>query len=298
MKVLKWIGIIAGVLVVFVLIAGVAGYFTANTRLANAADVPVATVEIPTDAAAIARGEHIAMGVTACIACHGEQLEGDVMIDEAPIGYVPAPNLTSGAGGIGGEMTDEQWIAAIRHGIGRDGRVIGFMPSNAYAHVGDEDLGALVAYLKQLPPVDNELGDRQLQLPGTMIFGLMAYNSLPINQIDHAAVGGSAPSAGVSAEYGEYLSQIGACRDCHAANLAGNTDPNSAGLGPNITPGGRLASYNENQFLAFMRSGVTPEGRQTDGEEMPWLEYRHQTDEELQALYTYLNSNEALPDNE
>ncbi len=255
MKVLKWIGIVVLVLVVVVVIAGAIGYFTANSRLAAAPNVPVASVAVPDDAASIERGEHIAMGVTACIACHGEQLEGDVMIDEAPIGYVPAPNLTSGAGGIGGEMTDEQWIAAIRHGIGRDGRVIGFMPSNAYAHVSDEDLGALVAYLKQLPPVDNELGDRQLQLPGTMIFGLMAYNSLPVNQIDHAAVGGSAPPAGVTAEYGEYLSQIGACRDCHAANLAGNTDPNSAGLGPNITPGGTLANYNENQFLAFMRSG-------------------------------------------
>ena len=175
---------------------------------------------------------------------------------------------------------------------------IGFMPSNAYAHVSDEDLGALVAYLKQLPPVDNELGDRQFQMPGKMIFGLMAYNSLPVNQIDHAAVGGSAVPAGVTAAYGEYLTQIGACHDCHAADLAGNTDPNSAGMGPNITTGGVLANYNGSQFLAFMRSGMTPDGRQVDGVEMPWLEYRHQSDDELQALYTYLESLEALPDNE
>ena len=121
MKVLKWVGIVVLVLVLVVVIAGAIGYFAADSRLANAPDVPVATVAIPDDAASIERGEHIAMGVTACIACHGEQLEGDIMIDEAPIGYVPAPNLTSGAGGIGAEMTDEQWIAAIRHGIGRDG---------------------------------------------------------------------------------------------------------------------------------------------------------------------------------
>ena len=75
------------------------------------------------------------------------------------------------------------------------------------------------------------LGERKLQVPGTLIFGLMAYNSTACQSIDHATVGGSAPPAGVTAEYGEYLSQIGACRDCHAANLAGNTDPNSAGHG-------------------------------------------------------------------
>lgn len=298
MKVLKWIGIIVLALVVVIMIAGAAGFFTANSRLAKAPDVPIAAVDVPDDAASVARGEHIAMGVTACIGCHGEQLEGTVFIDEAPIGYVPAPNLTSGAGGVGGELTDEQWIAAIRHGVGVDGRVLGFMPSNAYANVSDEDLGALVAYLKQMPPVDNELGVRKLQVPGTLIFGLMGYNSMPVQMIDHATVGGSAPPAGITAEYGEYLSQIGACRDCHAVNLAGNTDPNSAGLGSNITPGGHLADYTETQFLAFMRSGMTPDGRQIDGEEMPWLEYRHQTDEELQALYAYLSSNEALPDNE
>ena len=77
MKVLKWIGIVVLVLVVVVVIAGAIGYFTANSRLAKAPDVPVATVAIPDDAASIERGEHIAMGVTACIGCHGEQLEGD-----------------------------------------------------------------------------------------------------------------------------------------------------------------------------------------------------------------------------
>ena len=298
MKIMKWIGIVVLVLIVFVVIAGAVGYFTANSRLTKAPDVPVANVSIPDDAASIQRGEHIALGLTACIGCHGEQLEGEVFIDETPIGYVPAPNLTNGAGGIGGELTDEQWIAAIRHGIGHDGRVIGFMPSNAYAHIGDEDLGALVAYLKQLPPVNNELGERKLQVLGTLVFGFMEFSSTPVQMIDHATVGGSAPPAGVTAEYGEYLSQIGVCRDCHATNLAGKTDPNGPPMGPNITPGGRLTNYNEAQFLAFMRSGMTSDGRQIDGEEMPWLEYRHQTDEELQALYAYLSSSEALPDNE
>ncbi len=59
-----------------------------------------------------------------------------------------------------------------------------------------------------------------------------------------------------------------------------------------------IVESNEAQFLAFMRSGMTSDGRQIDAEEMPWLEYRHQTDEELQALYAYLSSSEALPDNE
>lgn len=296
MNVLKRIGIVVLALVISLAAAGAILHFVGGSRMANAPDAPVRAVTVPTDAAAIARGEHLAHAVNVCVSCHGENLEGKPFIDGAPIGYLPAPNLTSGVGGIGGQLTDEQWAAAIRHGIGYDGRVLGGMPSNIYANISDDDLGALIAYLKSVPPVDNDLGPRQLQFPGTILFGVLGASTLPVNLIDHGKVGSVKPPEGVTTAYGEYLVNIAACRECHSANLAGNVDPNGPPLGPNITPGGYLADYNEAQFVTFMRSGVTPDGRQVS-EEMPWLEYRLQTDDELRALWIYLSQVAPLPDN-
>jgi hypothetical protein len=67
------------------------------------------------------------------------------------------PNLTTGAGGVGDTNTDEDWVRAIRHGVGHDGRGLALMPSAVFYYLSDEDLGALIAYLKSLPPVDNEM---------------------------------------------------------------------------------------------------------------------------------------------
>lgn len=297
MQILKWIGIVLAAIIVVAIIAGGTLHFMGNNRLANAPDVEVTVVTVPSDAVAIARGEHLVHAVGVCSECHGENLEGTAFIDEAPIGYLPAPNLTSGQGGIGSAYTDEDWVRALRHGIGYDGRTLGAMPSHWYTHMDDTDLGAMIAYLKQISPLDNDLGPRRIQFPGTILFGVLGYNTMPVAQIDHTNVGGVKPPEGATAEYGEYLSKISLCQDCHAANLAGNTDPNGPPMGPNITPGGALAGYNEAQFLSFMRSGVTPGGYQVS-DEMPWMFYQGLSDEEIQALWVYLSGLEALPNNE
>lgn len=301
-KILKWIGIIIGVLIVLlvVLIGGL--YFTGGSRLANAAEVQVTMIDIPTDEAAIAHGQHIANAISVCSECHQADLRGQVYIDEAPIGRVTASNLTSGAGGIGASYTDEDWIRAIRHGIGGDGRTLVTMPSNAYAHLSDEDLGALVAYLKSVPPVDNALPARELMFPGTIIFGVLGYADMPYSLIDHDAVQNvSAPEAGVTAEYGEYLTHIGGCRDCHGARLAGRPEgAEGPPPGPNLTPAGNLGNWSEEDFIKTIRTGTTPEGINLDSKEMPWPWYANMTDEELQAIWLQLQSLEPrnLGDNE
>ena len=66
-------------------------------------------------------------------------------------------NLTSGRCGIGGVFTDEDYVRAIRHEIGKDGEALVIMPAEEYYKISDDDLGAMIAYLKTLPHVDNEL---------------------------------------------------------------------------------------------------------------------------------------------
>jgi mono/diheme cytochrome c family protein len=101
------------------------------------------------------------------------------------------------------------------------------------------------------------------------------------------------PEPAVTVEYGEYISRIAACRECHGNDLAGGTNQ-GAPVGPNLTPGGAFAAYREEDFLKLMHTGVTPGGR-TVSEEMPWVNYGKMTDDELAALFLYLQSVEPLP---
>jgi hypothetical protein len=70
------------------------------------------TVNISTDPAVIARGEHIATTISDCTACHGDNLEGQSFFDDPTIGSVSSVNLTGGQGGIGSRYTDDELIAA------------------------------------------------------------------------------------------------------------------------------------------------------------------------------------------
>lgn len=289
-RILKWTGIILGSVLVLLAIAAVVLNRVGTTRLASAPVVAVKAVQAPTDAAAIANGQRLA-AISSCIECHGADLRGTVFVDEAPIGYIPAPNLTSGQGGVGALYTDADWAGAIRHGVGADGRTLVIMPSYHYASYSDEDLGALIAYLKSVPPVDNDLGPRKLSFPGAIIFGVLAYSDWSVGKIDHAAVGGDSPAAEPSAAYGKYLVATASCGSCHGEALTGNPGTDSP-LGPNLTPGGALATWTEADFITALRTGQTPDGRELRAE-MPWRGYAQMTDTELRALWAYLQTLEA-----
>ncbi|MEZ4736322.1 MAG: cytochrome c [Caldilineaceae bacterium] len=289
-RMLKWSGIILGSLIVLLAIAAVVLNRVGNGRLAAAPDVPVKAVEVPTDEAAIATGQRLA-AISSCIECHGADLRGTVFVDEAPIGYIPAPNLTGGQGGVGGTYSDADWAGAIRHGVGADGRTLVLMPSYHYAAYSDDDLGALIAYLKAVPAVDNDLGPRKLSFPGAIIFGVLAYSDWSVGKIDHAAVGSDSPAAAPSAAYGEYLAATASCGSCHGEALTGNPGSDSP-PGPNLTPGGALATWTEADFITALRTGQTPDGRELRAE-MPWRGYAQMTETELRALWAYLQTLEA-----
>jgi mono/diheme cytochrome c family protein len=290
-KILKWIGIVVvGLIVLIVVVAGVL-HFAGSSRLAAAPAIAVTVPDTPADEAALARGKHLAAAISLCEDCHQDNLRGQIFIDEAPIGLIAAPNLTAGAGGVGAAYDDEDWVRAIRHGVGGDGRVLAVMPSNAFAHLSDDDLAALIAYLKSAPPVDNELPARNIMFPGTILFGVLGFSSLPVSVIDHdAAQAVSAPPEGVTAEYGGYLAEIAGCTECHGANLAGLTDENGPPPGPNLTPAGNPGAWSEADFLSVIRNGLTPEGKNLDPVMMPWPWFARMTDEELKAIWLYLQS--------
>jgi cytochrome c553 len=297
-KILKWIGIVLGSLIGLLVLAFIVLYVIGSVRwnkMHGEYEVPVETITIPTDQASIARGDHIAT-IRMCRHCHLDDLSGQAA--GAPILVtLSVPNLTSGAGGVGATNTDEDWVGAIRHGVGHDARGLVLMPSSTWYYLSDEDLGALIAYLKSLPAVDNELPKTDLGPLGRVMLTL---GQLPPEivpnaiSIDHDGLRPLAPEPGVTVEYGEYLART--CALCHGSSFNGQmiSEGGPEYLAPNLTMGGEMRFWSEEDFMRTLRTGVTPNGNQLRSV-MPWKYFGQMTDDELKAVWLYLQSLPALP---
>jgi cytochrome c553 len=291
-KVLKWIGIILGGLIgLLVLVVG-AVYAISEYRFNRTYEVHVAPVEIPTDPAAIGYGEHIA-SIRGCKGCHGADLSGEIEFQDPMVGVIANANLTGGQGSEVIDYTIEDWVRSIRHGIGPDGKPLLIMPSQQHYLMSDEDLGALIAYIRSLPPVDNQLPELKVALFPRLMYlaGPMDF-LVPAELIDHDALRPPAPERGVSVEYGAYLA--GLCSLCHGPGFSGGPIPGTPPDDPpalNLTPAGELQGWSFEDFLTAMRTGVTPSGRQLRDEYMPWKTlFGDMTDEEWEAIWLYLQS--------
>jgi mono/diheme cytochrome c family protein len=294
-KVFKWIGIVLGSLVGLILVLAAVFYFMGNARLNKVYDFPPDNIVVPSDAASIEYGKHRVE--TLCIGCHGEDLSGvSPFLSIGPIMTLDSANLTSGEGGIDGEFTDEDYVRAIRHGIDTEGKP-NFMPAvTAFQHMSDEDLGAVIAYLKTVPPIDHQTNGLQIKPLGKILVGAGMFGNLPVEDAGHNT-NVTAPAAGVTTEYGGYLVTLGDCRVCHGEELAGGVypDPSVTLITPNLTPGGELGFWTEEQFLATIQTGVTPSGHELNPELMPIKEVGNLTDDELKAIWLYLQSLPKLP---
>jgi hypothetical protein len=118
---------------------------------------------------------------------------------------------------------------------------------------------------------------------------------LPVELVKHAAHV-TAPTEGVTLEYGQYLVTTGGCNDCHGSNLAGGPypQPGVSMMVPDITPGGEPGSWTEAQFITAIRTGVKPDGHPLNPELMPWKQIGLSTDDELKAIWLYLKSVPAI----
>jgi cytochrome c553 len=156
-KVLRGAGYAVAALAAVALLAAGGGYAASNRLLNRTYEIPRESVAIRRDSATVERGRHLATAISKCVECHGDNLAGTVFIDAPSFARIVAKNLTRGRGGVGDSLTPADIERAVRHGVGRDGRAVLFMPSEDYWDLSDEDVAALIAYLQALPPVDNVL---------------------------------------------------------------------------------------------------------------------------------------------
>ncbi|MGH7713031.1 MAG: c-type cytochrome, partial [Gemmatimonadaceae bacterium] len=209
-RVFKWIGIILAGIIVLLLLAGATLYGMSARKLgAKHIVAPEPELNITSDSATIARGTHLVASLP-CGQCHAADLGGSVFADAGPFGLLSAPNLTRGRGGRNPPLTDVEWERAIRHGVRRDSTSLQLMPSEVFHSFTDQDMAAMIAYLKQAPAVDREVPPFKLRIIGRMILGLgqlpLAADTTPKSA--HLASVDTTPGA----TYGRYLVTVAGCQ--------------------------------------------------------------------------------------
>jgi mono/diheme cytochrome c family protein len=109
-----------------------------------------------------------------CIDCHGENLAGAVVMENRAMGSIHGVNITPAALH---EWTDKEIATAIRYGIHREGRFLRFNPSFDFVGLSKDDLAALIAYIRSIPPVETTL---HINTYGPVARILSAFEKMPV----------------------------------------------------------------------------------------------------------------------
>lgn len=223
------------------------------------------------DEAAVRRGAYLA-AAAGCDQCHtdkeghGQPYAGGRPLKTA-YGVIPTPNITPDKKtGIGGWSLAD-FARALRWGVAPDDtHYLPSFPFPYYAGLTDQDLGDLKAFLDSLPPVSrpNPAGPDSMALIGR------AQAAAAIALTPHQDPFRPDPTKSVTWNRGAYLvATVGRCGDCHTqrdpagrpetARFLGGSDGRFGGKkAPNITPGGEIGKWSDDDILALLKEGQTP----------------------------------------
>lgn len=258
-------------------------------------DVPLVETARAEGPAALERGQHLAESLGECVICHGKDLGGGKNEKLGPLGTIIVPNITTGRDGRLGPYTDAELARLIRHGVKRDGHTVRLMPANNFTWWPDEDVAALIAYVRSRPPVDGNPGVVKL---GAFAKLLDRIDSIPLDiarRIDHSNLP-KAPPPSPDASYGAFVAT--ACRGCHGPTLSGGKifgAPPDLPVPLNLTPHETgLKGWTYDDFMQVVRTGQHRDGRPL-AEFMPVQMIRNLQEVETKALWAYLQSVPARP---
>jgi mono/diheme cytochrome c family protein len=272
---MKWRWV-AGVVAVPCLIAlAFAGwvYAASESHLRSFARPAAFTHPIPTDAAAIARGDHL-VRTRGCRGCHGDDLGGQVMW-----GVAVAPNLAVLARSESPAVLE----AAIRHGIGRDGRALYSMPAYNFVRMRDEDLADIIAYLRTVPVARKGLPHPGLPFEVRREIAL-GRDAAIAAYLDRVPPLRRADDPDLRMARGEYTAMT-TCNECHGFGLRADT-PWEDETAPDLII---VAGYSEADFRRLMREGIAIGDREL--EMMSGVargRFAYFTEDELSDLYAFL----------
>lgn len=272
------------------------GWVSAALAASIAVCASAAAAETPLE-----RGTYLMNSIVACGNCHTPQgpngpIEGMELAGMAPF-YVEEGLFVANSANITQDMetgigawTDEEIKRAIREGIRPDGTVIGPpMPIMLYRSMSDEDLDAIVAYLRTVKPVKNVIPRSEYMIPLPESYGA------PVAKV-------AAPSPDDQVAWGAYLAgPLGHCIECHTPMTPQGPDMSQLGAGgvefkgpwgtsvsANITPTG-LADYTDDEIIQIITTGTRPDGERMMPP-MAYGYYSNMTEHDLRAIVAYLRT--------
>lgn len=290
----------------FVLVVGTVIYV--NSVWDRTYEAPYPEVTVSMDSAVLARGEYLVYGPAHCATCHINPTDFDAMSRgelvalagggeiNIPPGIFRARNLTPDVEtGIGG-LTNEEIARVMRYGVGHDGRIIfPFMP---FENMTQEDLNAIISFLRSQPPVKNKIEPTVYSFLGKAVLTAGLIKPLEPNGAPPVSL-----EKEVSVVYGSYLANsVANCVGCHSPrdlNSGEFIGPKFSGglvfeevagtfTSPNLTPDpetGLTANWTEDTFVARLKAGPVHEGTP-----MPWSSFAMMDEIDIRAIYRYLES--------
>ena len=307
---LKWLVILVIVLVVSI-------FVFVELTWKKTYDAPYPEITASRDSAVIEYGKHLVYGIAACTDCHvslsdlksfedgaNPPLQGNGLNLDIPPAVVVAPNITSDKETGIGNYTDQEIARALRYSVGRDGRFL--FPMMEYQNLSDEDLTAIISFLRTLPPVKNEVPRVEYKFLGKALLAFGAIKPIGPEETPPKSV-----KRDSTIEYGKYLTHnVTMCMACHTQRSYKDGSfigPKFAGRGifgpdemtkgkvfvsPNLTNDeetGHIYHWTEEQFMARLHNG-----RVYEGSPMAWGAFKRCDDMELKAIYRYLKTLEPV----
>lgn len=284
-------------------------------------------LQVSTDSAVIAHGRYLVHGPAHCATCHVSSyedmietekrldvpLQGGVPFILGPLGVISPANLTPDKETGIGRYTDGEVFRMMRHAVKPNGQatLALLMP---FWNMADDDLEAVVSYLRSMEPMHNEV-----QQPEWTFMGKAVRSLAPtFRPIENPTPPKTAPPMAPTIERGEYLARyVANCVGCHTERdqmtyeaigpeFAGGmemepfpelhkvlgVDPELWSRSPNITPaeGSALSNYGTVElWIDRFR-----QGRRVLHSPMDWGAFSRMSDEDLEALWLFLNSLEPV----
>lgn len=274
-------------------------------------EAPYPAIHASNDQRVIARGAYLVYGPAHCVNCHTTGEAQRAATEEGatppltggnrwsfPMGTVYSPNLTPDKTTGIGRYTDGQLARMLRHGVKPDGRAA--LPFMEFQHLSDEDLTAVISFLRSQPAVRHAIPRNEINLLGKAVLAFLIEPVGPRQTPPKRT-----PAHEPTVERGAYLANsVAGCAECHtrrnpldgsyvAARFSGggvlpaDGRPGWVTVTPNLTPAkhGRITSWSEEQFVG--RFGV---GMGIKGSHMPWRQFQRMSETDKRAIYRYLRT--------
>jgi mono/diheme cytochrome c family protein len=291
-----------------VLALGAVGAVVTSVRANRTIDAPYPNIHASQDPAVIERGRYLVEGPAHCGECHGAVEPPAVsrlgrpliggMEFVLPVGTFRVPNITPDPETGIGAVKDEALARMIRYGVKPDGH--GALPFMPYADLCDDDLTAIISYLRVQKPVKHAVPPHDVNALGRVVQAFVLEPKGPSGPVKRSFSPEATPA------YGEYLTHnVGNCVMCHTKvdmrtgafagpKFGGGAEHDAFNshekkyISPNLTPDRRwgwLNGWSEDAFVTRFKGG-----RVHADSPMPWEAFQSMTETDLRAIYRYLQT--------